>query len=189
MAPHARPELWLRDLARNIKTISRYFSRPAVKVCGLAMGWGRVIPGEFTYRVEHAIPVGIFLLIPEEEGGFTLPHPVLRKLADRYRIPALVPRSAHEDFYRAEVEAAITSWNLGDPRDPLDRPLPGDDPFLRSWFSAEESWAEEDGKKLQVAPGARFRDAPRHLGGRAPSLTWPLVGTCSAKKKVPPLAI
>jgi hypothetical protein len=27
-------------LARNIKTISRYFSRPAVKVCGLAMGWG-----------------------------------------------------------------------------------------------------------------------------------------------------
>ena len=57
---------------------------------------GRVIPATQGYRAAYA-RVAVVLLVDE---ALTEPWPVLRELADAYRVPAVIPHSVDPEDYR-----------------------------------------------------------------------------------------
>lgn len=79
----------------NLDVISEYVSKEAPVVGVVEMG-GRVIPATQGYRAAYA-RVAVILLLDE---ALTEPHPVLRKLAAAYKVPAVVPHSACAEDYR-----------------------------------------------------------------------------------------
>jgi hypothetical protein len=79
----------------DLDIISSYLSKWAPVVGIVEMG-GRVIPATQGYRAAFA-RVAVILLIDE---ALTEPHPVLRKLAAAYKVPAVVPHSADPEQYR-----------------------------------------------------------------------------------------
>lgn len=82
----------------DLDVISTYVSKWAPVVGIVEMG-GRVIPATQGYRAAFA-RVAVILLLDE---ALTEPHPVLRKLAAAYKVPAVVPHSASPEDYRELV--------------------------------------------------------------------------------------
>ncbi len=81
----------------ELETVYGYFADGA-PVVGLLALRGRVIDAEKGIRGEYAKIAAIFLLDPVLPS---LPHDELRRLAAKYKIPALVPYSLDPDDYRA----------------------------------------------------------------------------------------
>ena len=79
----------------DLEVIGGYLSRSA-PVLGVVELGGRVIPATQGYRAAYA-RVAAILLIDE---FLTEPHSQLRKLADAYRVPAVVPWSVDAEDYR-----------------------------------------------------------------------------------------
>ena len=79
----------------DLDIISGYLSKFAPVVGVVELG-GRVIPATQGYRAAFA-RVAVILLLDE---ALTEPHPVLRKLAAAYKVPAVIPHSADPEDYR-----------------------------------------------------------------------------------------
>jgi len=79
----------------DLDVIGIYLRRSSPVLGVVEMG-GRVIPATQGYRAAYA-RVAAILLIDE---ALTEPHRVLRKLADAYRVPAVVPHSVQMEDYR-----------------------------------------------------------------------------------------
>lgn len=79
----------------DLDIISSYPSKSA-PVLGVVELGGRVIPATQGYRAAYA-RVAVILLIDE---ALTEPHATLRKLADAYKVPAVVPHSVVPEDYR-----------------------------------------------------------------------------------------
>ena len=94
--------------------ISHYLQRDA-PVLGVVELGGRVIPAEQGYRAAIARVAAIFLLDP----ALTIDAGTLRRLAEAYRVPALVPHSIDADDYRPEI--AVTSTVAGEAEEWLRR--------------------------------------------------------------------
>lgn len=103
----------------DLDIINGYLSRTAPVLGVIEMG-GRVIPATQGYRAAYA-RVAVILLVDE---ALTEPWPVLRELADAYRVPAVVPHSTDPEDYRelagmptlaAEAEAWLRQIQDGTP--------------------------------------------------------------------------
>jgi hypothetical protein len=79
----------------DLDIINSYLSRSA-PVLGIVELGGRVIPATQGYRAAHA-RLAVILLV---DDALTEPHRLLRKLADAYKVPAVVPHSADPEDYR-----------------------------------------------------------------------------------------
>jgi hypothetical protein len=79
----------------QFKIIDGYLSDLA-PVLGVVELGGRVIPAAQGYRAQCARIAAILLIEP----ALTLPHPLLRQIAETYQVPALVPHSMHPEDYR-----------------------------------------------------------------------------------------
>ena len=79
----------------DLEVIAGYLSRTA-PVLGVVELGGRIIPASQGYRAAYA-RVAVILLLDE---ALTEPWPLLRELADAYRVPAVVPHDADPESYR-----------------------------------------------------------------------------------------
>lgn len=79
----------------DLDVINSYLSRTA-PVLGVVELGGRVIPASQGYRAAYA-RLAVILLV---DDALTEPHRLLRKLADAYRVPAVVPHSARAEDFR-----------------------------------------------------------------------------------------
>jgi len=89
--------------------VNDYLS-PEAPVLGVVELGGRIIPATQGYRAQAA-RVAAVLLVDEM---FTLPHGALRKVAERYQVPALVPHSTEPNDYRSEIHQpgfGPVDWN------------------------------------------------------------------------------
>jgi hypothetical protein len=68
-------------------------------VLGIVELGGRTIPATQGYRSEVGLVAAVLLI----DEMFTLEHAVLAKIADRYKVPALVPHSTRPEDYRSEI--------------------------------------------------------------------------------------
>jgi len=72
------------------------YLRKTSPVLGVVELGGRVIPASQGYRAAYA-RLAVILLVDE---ALTEPHRLLRKLADAYKVPAVVPHSSDPEDYR-----------------------------------------------------------------------------------------
>lgn len=79
----------------GLDVIDGYLSHNAT-VLGIVELGGRVIPATQGYRAAYARLAAVLLI----DEALTEPHRLLQKLADAYRVPALVPHSAAPEDYR-----------------------------------------------------------------------------------------
>lgn len=79
----------------DLDIISSYLT-PSAPVLGVVELGGRVIPATQGYRAAYARVAAVLLI----DDAITEPHPVLRRVADAYRVPAVVPHSADPEAYR-----------------------------------------------------------------------------------------
>ena len=79
----------------DLDVVSSYLSKAAPVVGVVEMG-GRVIPATQGYRAAYA-RLAVVLLLDE---ALTEPHPVLRRLAAAYKVPAVADFSADPEDYR-----------------------------------------------------------------------------------------
>jgi hypothetical protein len=84
--------------ATELEVVNDYLCNEA-PVLGIVELGGRTIPATQGYRSEIG-RVAAVLLIDEM---FTLEHAVLAKIADRYKVPALVPHSTRPEDYRSDI--------------------------------------------------------------------------------------
>jgi len=92
----------------ELEVVNEYLSDES-PVLGIVELGGRTIPATQGYRAEAA-RVGALLLIDEM---FTLKHAVLGNIAERYRVPALVPHSTHPEDYHSVIHQpgfAAADW-------------------------------------------------------------------------------
>jgi len=82
----------------DVSVVNKYLA-PEAPVLGIVELGGRTIPATQGYRAEAA-RVAAILLIDEM---FTLSHATLKKIAEHYKVPALVPHSTQPDDYRSEI--------------------------------------------------------------------------------------
>ena len=82
----------------DLDVVNDYLS-PDAPVLGIVELGGRTIEATQGYRAQAA-RVAAILLIDEM---FTLPHGTLKKLAERYQVPALVPFPPNPRDYRAAI--------------------------------------------------------------------------------------
>lgn len=82
----------------DLEVVNQYLSREA-PVVGIVELGGRTIPATQGYRAEAARVAGLLLV----DEMFTLHHSTLSKVAERYRVPALVPHSTQPEDYRFEI--------------------------------------------------------------------------------------
>lgn len=68
-------------------------------VLGVVELGGRVIPATQGYRAAYARVAAILLI----DQAFTLSHPQLRRIAETYQVPALVPHSLDPEDYREHL--------------------------------------------------------------------------------------
>ncbi len=79
----------------DLGVINHYLSRLA-PILGVVELGGRVIPATQGYRAQYA-RVAAILLVDE---ALTEPHHLLRELAEKYRVPAVIPFSVDPESYR-----------------------------------------------------------------------------------------
>ena len=82
----------------DLDIINGYLKRSA-PVLGIVELGGRVIPASQGYRAAYARLAAVLLV----DEALTEPHPVLRDLAEAYRVPALVPHSVSAEDYREAI--------------------------------------------------------------------------------------
>lgn len=90
----------------DLDVINSYLRKDSPILGVVEMG-GKVIPATQGYRAAYA-RVAAILLIDE---ALTEPHSALRKLAEAYRVPAVVPHSVRAEDYRwliRPTEAVVT---------------------------------------------------------------------------------
>ena len=101
----------------DLDIINSYLS-PGAPVLGVVELGGRIIPATKGYRAEYA-RIAVILAIND---ALTEPHAVLRKVADAYSVPVVVPHSADPEDYReiagtpslaAETEAWLKGQGAG----------------------------------------------------------------------------
>jgi hypothetical protein len=92
----------------DLSIVNDYLS-PAAPVLGIVELGGRTIPATQGYRAQAARVAGV-LLVDEQ---FTLPHATLVKVAERYKVPALVPHSTQAEDYRSAIHQpgfGVADW-------------------------------------------------------------------------------
>jgi hypothetical protein len=82
----------------DLEVVNDYLCNEA-PVLGIVELGGRTIPATQGYRAEAA-RVAALLLVDEI---FTLKQAVLAEIADKYKVPALVPHSTQPEAYRSEI--------------------------------------------------------------------------------------
>jgi hypothetical protein len=101
---------------RSLEVVSDYLRTAAEPVLGIVELGGRAImaePDHLGYaRAEYAAVKAILLI----DRSLTVDHATLRRLAEAYNVPALVPHSADPDDYRSliQVTAAVQSAETED---------------------------------------------------------------------------
>jgi hypothetical protein len=88
---------------RSIKVVSDYLRQASEPVLGLVEMGGRTIMGELGHpgyaRGQYARVVAVLLI----DRSLTIDHGTLRKVAEAYRVPALVPHSTDPDKFRDRI--------------------------------------------------------------------------------------
>jgi hypothetical protein len=79
----------------DLDIINSYLSKTA-PVLGIVELGGRIIPATQGYRAAYA-RLAVILLV---DDALTEPHSLLRKLAEAYQVPAVVPHSIDPEDYR-----------------------------------------------------------------------------------------
>jgi hypothetical protein len=87
--------------ATDLDVLAGYAVPRGDTVTGLVQGFGRLIPADFGWRAERARIVAVFAISED----FTVPHARLRKVAERYEVPMVVPWSDTAEDYAAAVRA------------------------------------------------------------------------------------
>jgi hypothetical protein len=82
----------------SVSVVNDYLS-PEAPVLGVVELGGRIIPGSQGYRAQAARVAAVLQI----DAMFTLPYGVLGRIADRYRVPLLVPHSVRPEDYRSLV--------------------------------------------------------------------------------------
>lgn len=93
---------------RSIKVVSDYLRQARGGALGLVEMGGRTIMGEVGHpgyaRSQYARVAAVLLI----DRSLTIDHGTLRRLADAYRVPALVPHSTDPDDFRDRLTLTTT---------------------------------------------------------------------------------
>lgn len=93
---------------RSTKVVSDYLRQARGGALGLVEMGGRTIMGEVGHpgyaRSQYARVVAVLLI----DRSLTIDHGTLRRLAEAYRVPALVPHSTDPDDFRDRITVTST---------------------------------------------------------------------------------
>jgi len=96
--------------ATDVDIIAPYLRE--APLMGLIQGSGRTIPGEDGWRAARCTVTALFDL-PYDHFSSVTPRSLVARLADRYRVPVIVPHSDRPDDYRQGVRTGFADgWQL-----------------------------------------------------------------------------